>query len=128
MPFLELSEPATATPISTRGGRAAIFLVTLAVATLFYLASGNVIASAVLPCWHAGWRTFRTGVWILQSDPHRFRARVCFAYYVAAACWKAALAALLSVGIFILVAQRTGVEPVCRSLPPPCGCSSSASR
>jgi hypothetical protein len=94
-----------------RGWRVAIFLFTLVVATLIYLASGNVIVSTVLPCCHAGWRTFRTGLWILRTDPRRFRARTCFAYYVAAACCNAAFAALLVVGIFIEVALRTGVEP-----------------
>jgi hypothetical protein len=83
----------------------------LVAATLFYLASGSVIASTVLPCLHAGWRTFWSGLWILQSDPRRFRARTCFTYYVAAACWKAALAALLCVGSFILAARRTGAQP-----------------
>ncbi len=111
MPMFELPQRDNSTTTPTRGWRAAVFVLTLAAATLVYLASGNVIASTVLPCLHAGWRTFRTGLWILRSDPRHFRARTCFAYYVAAACWKAALAALLSVGIFIVVAQRTGVEP-----------------
>jgi hypothetical protein len=96
---------------ATRGWRAVVFVLTLAAATLIYLASGNAIASVVLPCLHAGWTTFRTGLWVLKSDPLRFRARTCFAYYVAAAFWKAALAALLSVAVFIAVAQRTGAEP-----------------
>ncbi len=108
---LELPERGNLPTTTTRAWREVAFLLTLAVATLVFLASGNVIISTVLPCLHAGWSTFRTGLWILESDPRRFRARTCFAYYVAAACWKAALAALLSVGIFIVVAQRTGVEP-----------------
>lgn len=97
--------------VPARVRQAVLFVLTLAVATLCYLASGNVIASAVLPCVHAGFRTFCSGWWILSVDPQRFRARTCFAYYVAAACWKAALAALLSIGTFIVVAMRTGAEP-----------------
>ncbi len=75
----ELSKRDNLPTTATRGWRAIAFLLTLAVATLVYLVSGNVIISTVLPCLHAGWSTFRTGLWILKSDPRRFRARTCFA-------------------------------------------------
>lgn len=87
------------------------FIWTLAVATLFYLVTNEPIAAIVLPCLHGGWNTMRTGVWLLTSDPCRCRARVCFAFYVATACWKAAAAALLSVLLFGVAEAMTGVKP-----------------
>ncbi len=88
-----------------------LFGVTLPAATLLYLATKEPILAAILPCLHGGWKTFRTGLWLLRSDPCRSRARTCFAFYTAAACWKAAAAALASVGLSVFVAIRFGVQP-----------------
>jgi hypothetical protein len=76
------------------------FIVTLIVATLLFLATNGSAILVVLPCIHAGWSTFCAGLWLLRWDPNRVRARVCFIFYIAAACWKAALAALLTVLVF----------------------------
>lgn len=97
--------------VSSRMARIAYFLVTLLIATVIYLLSGALIVSTVLPCIHAGWSTLSSGLWILQVDPVRARARVCFTFYLAAACWKAACAALISVATFALIANKTGIEP-----------------
>lgn len=97
--------------VSSRMARVAYFLVTLLIATVIYLLSGAMIVSTVLPCIHAGWSTLSSGLWILQVDPVRARARVCFTFYLAAACWKAACAALITVVTFAVVANKTGIEP-----------------
>ncbi len=91
--------------------RALPFAVTLLVATILYLVTGMVAIAVILPCLHAGWKTLRTGLWILASDPCRFRARTCFAFYLAAACWKAAAAALISVAVFLAAANNFVWQP-----------------
>jgi hypothetical protein len=77
-----------------------LFVATLIIATLLYLATNGSVVGVVLPCFHAGWKTFRTGLWLLRIDPNRIRARVCFIFYIATAFWKVALAALVSMLIF----------------------------
>src|SRR5574340_969567 len=79
-----------------------LFGSTLLVATLLYLTTKEPVLAAILPCVHGGWNTFRTGLWLLRADPRRLRARTCFAFYVAAACWNAAAAGVASVGLFIV--------------------------
>lgn len=97
---------------ATSTGRATwLFGLTLLVATLVYLVTTAPIAAAILPCLHGGWNPFRTGLWLLRSDPDRPRARTCFAFYLAAACWNAAAAALSAVVVFILAANTIGVQP-----------------
>ena len=93
----------------TRPGRfgPVLFALTLLVATLLYIATGEMILAILLPCLHGGWSTFRTGFWLLNVDPRKRRACICFAFYMAAACWKAAAAAFT----FILLAMITGIEP-----------------
>lgn len=106
--LIHLDQPAG---VSSRMARVAYFIVTLLIATVIYLLSGAMIVSTVLPCIHAGWSTLSSGLWILQVDPVRARARVCFTFYLAAACWKAACAALITVVTFAVVANKTGIEP-----------------
>lgn len=96
---------------SERRWRIALFLLLLAAAALLFLVSGRAITSVAIPSLVAGWGSFRTGLWILKVDPQRFRARTCFAYYVAAAFWNAALGALVSIGIFVVVAEKAGIDP-----------------
>lgn len=88
-----------------------LFVVTLSVAVLLYLLTDSTLAAVVLPCMHGGWNTLHTGIWLLRSDPHRRRGRVCFAFYVAAACWKAAAAAFVSIIVFRIVEDRLGAKP-----------------
>lgn len=86
------------------------FVMALLAAMLLYLATKSPVMSAILPCLHGGWNTFRTGVWLIRIDPCRSRARTCFVFYSAAACWKAAAAALASVGLSVFVADKIGVQ------------------
>ena len=87
------------------------FVSAVAVGIILFLATKNVFASAILPSLVAGWSSFYTGLWLLQSDQRRTRARTCFAFYLAAACWKSAAAALTTVIVFAFVAELTGKDP-----------------
>jgi hypothetical protein len=88
-----------------------LFGSTLVAATVLYFATKEPMLAVLLPCLHGGWNTFRTGFWLLRTDPCRSRARTCFAFYIAAACWKAAAAALLAVLAFAAAEAITGVPP-----------------
>lgn len=87
------------------------FLGTLAIAAVVYLLTHELAVAVILPCLHGGWHTVETGIWLLKSDPDRCRARVCFAFYFATACWKAAAAALFTVFLFGVAEAMTGVQP-----------------
>ena len=88
-----------------------LFGATLLLAMVLYLVTKQPALAAILPCLHGGWATFRTGWWVLRSDSRRCRARTCFAFYLAAACWKAAAAALTSIGVSVYAANKFGVQP-----------------
>jgi hypothetical protein len=88
-----------------------IFCSTLLAATLLYLATREPTLAAILPCLHGGWNTFRTGIWLLESDSCRARAQTCFVFYAAAACWKAAAAAVATVVLFAVAANKVGFQP-----------------
>lgn len=77
-----------------------LFVGTLAAATFLYMATHEPLLAVVLPCLHGGWHSFRTGLWLLRSDPCRPRARTCFAFYLASACLNSAAFALSSLGLF----------------------------
>ena len=83
---------------------------TVAAAGLVYCLTGHPLLAALLPWLHGGWNTFHTGFWILRKDPLRSRARICFVFYLAAACWKAAAAALAMVLIFAFADGMFGVK------------------
>jgi hypothetical protein len=51
------------------------------------------------------------GLWILNRDTNRTRARVCFAFYLAAAFWKAAATAFVSAFGLAVVQGFTGEPP-----------------
>jgi hypothetical protein len=87
------------------------FLLLLAVGIVIFLATNEPIAGAVLPSIYAGWRSFRTALWILRSDQSLSRARVCCAFCIATAFWQGAAAALVSVIVFVIVANFTGKAP-----------------
>jgi hypothetical protein len=91
--------------------RSFAFIGTLAIAALLYFLTNEIAIAVVLPCLHGGWHTIETGIWLLKSDPYRRRARVCFAFYFATACWKAAAAALFTVFLFGVAEAMTGVQP-----------------
>jgi hypothetical protein len=97
----------------TRAGRfePLLFAAAVAVATILYLTTKSPVVSAILPCVHGGWNSFRTGLWLLRSDPCRSRARTCFAFYVAAACWNAAVAALVTGCAFCAAQDIVGLRP-----------------
>ena len=65
----------------------------------------------VLPSIYAGWRSFRTALWILRSDQSVSRARVCCAFCIATAFWQGAASALVSVIVFVIVENVTGNAP-----------------
>jgi hypothetical protein len=88
-----------------------IFITILIVAVILYLATNVSVFIAVLVFLHAGWKTFRTGLWLLKNDPCRARARICFTFYVAAAFWKAALAAIITLGVLIYASNKFGFQP-----------------
>ncbi len=96
---------------SRRGWRAVLLALLLSAAVALYLATGRLALAVFFPCLHAFWHTFQTGWWILHVDPVRRRARVCFAFYLAAACWKAAATALLSIGFFLWMAIKFNRQP-----------------
>jgi hypothetical protein len=108
------SEPTT-TPGNARAKpgwyELVLFGSVLLIATLLYLFTNLSMAAAILPCLHGGWHTFRTGLWLLQVDPCRPHARICFAFYVATACWKAAAAAFMAIILFIVAAANFGFQP-----------------
>jgi hypothetical protein len=84
---------------------------TLAIATTVYAVTREPLLALVLPWLRGAWEPFRAAFWLLRADPYRARARVCFAFYIAAGCWRAAFEALLAVLAFIGVANATGVPP-----------------
>lgn len=91
--------------------RSFAFVGTLAISALLYFLTNELVVAVILPCLHGGWHTIETGVWLLKTDPDRCRAKVCFAFYFATACWKAAAAALFTVFLFGVAEAMTGVQP-----------------
>jgi hypothetical protein len=87
------------------------FLLLLAVGIVIFLATNEPVAGAVLPSIYAGWRSFRTGLWILRSDQSLSRARVCCAFCIATAFWQSAATAFVSVIVFAIAANLTGNAP-----------------
>src|SRR3989304_2919105 len=85
--------------------RVLVFLSLVVAGIVVFVATNNAIAGAVLPSIHAGWRSFRTGAWIIQSDHDRLRACICSAFCIATSFWQAAAAALASVVVFVIVAH-----------------------
>lgn len=78
---------------------------------IVFLATQSPAAGAVFPLFAGGLRTFSSGRWVLKHDPNRIRARICFAYYVATACGQAAVAALISVILFVAISLNGGNVP-----------------
>lgn len=83
---------------------------TVAAAGVLYCVTRHPLLAAILPWLHGGWKTFHTGLWILRTDPVRSRAGTCFAFYLAAACWKAAAAAFATVYLLVIV-TKSGIQP-----------------
>jgi hypothetical protein len=83
----------------------------IAAAGIVYLFTRHPLLAAILPWLHGRWSTFCTGFWILRADPRRPRARVCFVFYLAAACWKAAIASLVTIVVITSIASECGLQP-----------------
>jgi hypothetical protein len=84
---------------------------TIAAAGVLYLLTRHPLLAAILPWLHGGWPTFNTGLWILRTDPVRTRARVCFTFYLAAACWIAGAVALATGILLGCVGDLCGAKP-----------------
>lgn len=87
------------------------FLSFLALGTVAFGVTGSLTCGAVMPSICAGWRSFRTGWWILRSDHRRSRAGICSCFCFATGFWKGAAAALASIGVVMAEHQLTGKEP-----------------
>ncbi len=71
-----------------------LWVITFAAAVVIEQLTDSVVLAAIMPCAHAAWNTLRCAFWLIGSDEVRPRAWACFLFYVATACWKAAIAAL----------------------------------
>lgn len=87
------------------------FLLSFGIGAAIFLTTNNTIAGTVLPSIHAAWGPLRTGWWTFRADYRRLRAVICFAFYLATACWHAAAAAFGSVLLFVVLAMLFGDEP-----------------
>jgi hypothetical protein len=88
-----------------------LFGTALIVGVAVYFATENAVVGAVLPALVAGQRLFAAGIWILRRDDDRTRARICFAFYLAAAFWAGGAAAFVSVLCFAAITIATGADP-----------------
>ena len=73
----------------------------LVAAVVIHHVTGSPIAAALLLAVHAGWKSFRCGLWLKNVDPVAARGWVCFWFYLATAFWKAAAWACATVLIFV---------------------------
>jgi hypothetical protein len=71
-----------------------LWLVTFAAAIVVERLTKSVALAAIMPCYHASWKTLHCAFWLKRSDPISSRGWACFFFYAATACWKAAAAAL----------------------------------
>ena len=85
--------------------------VVLVAAILVHNVTGSPIVAASLLAIHAGWRTFRCGLWLRRVDPVAARGWACFWFYLAAAFWKAAVGALATFFILFAIEDFTGQPP-----------------
>jgi hypothetical protein len=83
---------------------------TIVAAGIVYYFTRHPLLAALLPWLHGGWNTFRSGLWILKTDPLRPRAWTCFAFYLTMACWKAAAAAVATLAVFGFAALHFGIR------------------
>jgi hypothetical protein len=99
-------------PLHSKKRRPLVRFVTILIGgAAVYLATNSAVAGAVLPSAYGGWRSVTTGLWIYKTDPHRSRAKICSAFFLATALWQAAAAACGSVVVFIVLASLTGKNP-----------------
>ena len=85
--------------------------IVLVVAVAVEAATGSALLAALPIAVHAGWKSFRCGWWLKSVDPVPRRARACFWFYLATACWKAAAYAFVTIIIFGVVENFAG-QPV----------------
>jgi hypothetical protein len=87
-----------------------VWLILLGAAAVVYELSSNGMLSAAMLAGDAGWSSLWCGWWLLRADPQRARAWVCFWFYLAAACLRTAVVALLIVLIFIWIECKMGQQ------------------
>jgi hypothetical protein len=82
--------------------------IVLGMAVAIQAVTGDALIAALPIAVHAGWRPVRCGWWLRSVDPVRHRARACFWFYLATACWRAATYAFATVLIFALIEVVVG--------------------
>lgn len=87
------------------------FVALLIAGLIIFLLTKIPIAGAILPGVRAGWNSLSTGIWILRTDERRGRGRICAAFCLAVAFWKAAAVAFISVLAFIAMLYVFGDDP-----------------
>lgn len=87
------------------------FLTFVSIGSVVFWLTDSLVAGAVLPSIQAGWRSFRTGWWILHSDNRRSRSWICSAFCFATGFWKSAAAALASIGLLVAESHWAGQKP-----------------
>jgi len=85
--------------------------IVLVAAIIVHQVTGSPIAAASLLAVHAGWKSFRCGLWLKSVDPVANRAWACLWFYLAAAFWRAAAWACVTIMIFVVVEIYTGQPP-----------------
>jgi hypothetical protein len=94
--------------------RRATFLawpVVFVAAIIIHHVTGSPIAAASVFAVHAGWKSFRCGLWLKAVDPVASRGRACLWFYMGAACWRAAGWAFVTGLIFVEAARLFGQPP-----------------
>ncbi len=96
----------------TRGRKFNFGLLALfAVGIVIFVTTSSTVAGAVLPSLFVAWGSLRAAWWIVREDYHPSRRVICFAFYLATACWHAAAVAFASLLTFVCLTILTGSEP-----------------
>ncbi|MCA9238417.1 MAG: hypothetical protein KDA44_23250 [Planctomycetales bacterium] len=82
-------------------------------AWILFELTANATLSVLTACLKFGWNDFRTGLWLLRTDPEVPRARACCWFYIASGVWKTAIVPILAV---LLVSTAWGLISA-RALP-----------
>ncbi len=85
--------------------------IVLIAAIAIHHVTGSPIAAASLLAIHAGWKSFRCGLWLKSADPVASRGWACFWFYLATAFWRAAAWACGVILGFLVLAIWTGRPP-----------------
>jgi hypothetical protein len=82
--------------------------IALLAAIAVHQVTGSPIAGASLFALHAGWKSFRCGVWLKRVDPVASRAWACLWFYIGAGCWRAAAWTLVAGLVLVEVSNLFG--------------------